>query len=141
MVLQVPPAYTTPILTIDYYQSKFKSRFTITKYASGVPECRSHAVCLPRPPRPAVDSPIHGFMHVISPLARTHRSNAQLDQRPSGIAADYVPPCFNDTQDKMPVMSYRNLQFSFCLALFKIGLKEINTDTSLCLLVFLYFSS
>ena len=40
MVLQVPPAYTTPILTIDYYQSKSKSRFTITKYASGVPECR-----------------------------------------------------------------------------------------------------
>lgn len=77
-------AHISAILTIDYYQSKFKSRFTITKYASGVDGATpsdSHGR-----PRPAVDSPILGFMYVISPLARTHRSNAQLDQRPSGIA-------------------------------------------------------
>lgn len=58
-----------------------------TNYGDGA----RRSACHPRPPRPALLTNSH-LMYVISPLARTHRSNAQLDQRPSGIAKKITFP-------------------------------------------------
>ncbi|CAH4029280.1 unnamed protein product [Pieris brassicae] len=58
-----------------------------TNYGNGA----TRSACHPRPLRPALLTNSH-VMYVISPLARTHHSNAQLDQRPSGIAKKITSP-------------------------------------------------